>query len=355
MPSLAANGGADGRRPAKVFGIGLSRTGTTSLTHALIALGYRALHFPFDADTQREIAAYLESGAEAIELSILGEYDALADIPICCTYQGLDHAYPGSRFILTVRDKASWLDSVERFWEKLLEPVVSGQPEFITAQYIGFLQQALVQQTLGSTRPDAKGRGAATFDREIFGRVYDSYHQQVFDFFRGREDQLLVLNIVGGEGWEKLAPFLGQPIPQEPFPSEMRLREPDARTADGNGSATSPEDRIGAVRAYIDAFRSRDLDSAVDCFAADAVLKFVDQRYTGQQSIAEWHRERFKAGATVEKVGTYEAGADRVTVELVVGSKVLKRWRVKFRGRAAFRLAGAKIQEMGLEDIRLVR
>jgi hypothetical protein len=38
----------------KVFGIGLSRTGSMSLTEALTILGFRALHFPADPVTQRE-------------------------------------------------------------------------------------------------------------------------------------------------------------------------------------------------------------------------------------------------------------------------------------------------------------
>ena len=32
------------------------------------------------------------------------------------------------------------------------------------------------------------------------------------------EDRLLVIDIVGGDGWEQLCPFLGVPIPEEPFP-----------------------------------------------------------------------------------------------------------------------------------------
>ena len=32
------------------------------------------------------------------------------------------------------------------------------------------------------------------------------------------EDRLLVLDIVGGDGWEVLCPFLGLPIPHQPFP-----------------------------------------------------------------------------------------------------------------------------------------
>lgn len=362
MPSPTTSADPGPRGATNVFGIGLGRTGTTSLNNALIMLGYRAMHFPFDDATRREIADYVDSGAERIELTILREYDALTDIPVCCIYQGLDRAYPGSRFILTVRDKETWLNSCERLWTKLGEHMVRGDPEFVAVQYIGFLQRTLAQRTLAYAPPSTiDGVQTAIFDREIFAQTYDAYHREVYDYFRDRPADLLTLNIVGGEGWETLAPFLGLPIPEKPFPFEMRLRERGESedsvlvAAGGSGGGMDTQARIDRVHAYVDAFRSHDLDSAMHCFADDAVLQFLDRRVSGQDDIAAWHRDRFKAGATVERVGAIETKADRVTVELVVGSKILKRWRVKLRGRAAFRLADDKIREMGLEDIRLAR
>ena len=45
-------------KPTKVFGIGLSKTGTTSLTSALGGLGYRAIHYPPLPDLRRTLADY---------------------------------------------------------------------------------------------------------------------------------------------------------------------------------------------------------------------------------------------------------------------------------------------------------
>ena len=39
------------------------------------------------------------------------------------------------------------------------------------------------------------------------------------EYFKDRPGDLLVMNICEGEGWEKLCPFLGVPIPNEPFPN----------------------------------------------------------------------------------------------------------------------------------------
>ena len=75
----------------KVFGIGLSKTGTTSLSAALAILGYRSKHFPKDEDFAR--------------------YDAFSDITVAMKFKTLDRFFPGSQFIYTVRDEPAWLAS----------------------------------------------------------------------------------------------------------------------------------------------------------------------------------------------------------------------------------------------------
>ncbi len=70
----------------KVFGIGLSRTGTTTLTTALQKLGYKALHFPSDGATQNELYGFFSSDSQFIRLSALEHYDAITDTPVCCTF-----------------------------------------------------------------------------------------------------------------------------------------------------------------------------------------------------------------------------------------------------------------------------
>ena len=56
-------------------------------------------------------------------------------------------------------------------------------------------------------------------------QYFEQYNNSVIDFFKDKPGQLLVLNIPGGDGWEKLCPFLNLPIVDEKFPhiSEMPL------------------------------------------------------------------------------------------------------------------------------------
>ena len=103
----------------KIFGIGLSRTGTKSLTLALNMLGFKVAHYPDDEITLKELMA------EKYNFSILNDFDGITDITVAPFYAQLDNLFPDSKFILTIRDKESWLRSVETHFGK---PVFEGTP-----------------------------------------------------------------------------------------------------------------------------------------------------------------------------------------------------------------------------------
>lgn len=94
----------------RIFGVGLGRTGTASLAQALRLLGFVTDHF---ADYAAHLEHYEETG-EVISLRLLTlqlrEIQAIANgtgLP----FRELDGAFPGSKFILTVREEESWLES----------------------------------------------------------------------------------------------------------------------------------------------------------------------------------------------------------------------------------------------------
>lgn len=191
----------------KVFGIGLERTGTTSLTEALRLLGYRALHFPDDDVTRTEIYDHFKSGRKSIHLSILRHYNALTDTPVCCIYRALDKAYPGSKFILTVREKQAWLQSRSRLVKLQILPQFETLPREHPANvYTRFIGDQLY--------------GPFNYDPD---RAYDFYNAKASQYFRDRPRDFLTLDICAGEGWSKLAPFLGCPVPAVPFPWENAM------------------------------------------------------------------------------------------------------------------------------------
>lgn len=197
------------RRPKeKIFGIGLHKTGTSSLNAALRVLGLRPAHFPFDPTTREESLALLASGGDRLPLTVLRYCDGLIDLPGPATFEALDAAYPGSRFILTVRDREAWLRSCEAFWPSVIEPYLLDHPRDPFSIYLAAAMSALY--------------GLPTFDREQFSRAYDAHMERVARHFRGRENDLLILDICSGDGWPQVCGFLRRPVPDLAFPFENR-------------------------------------------------------------------------------------------------------------------------------------
>jgi len=166
----------------KVFGIGLSRTGAPTLNDSLEMLGYRShfllIHEDLDA--------------------LLPKFDAFTHLPLVEKYAELDRRFPNSKFILSIRERESWLQSCE-------------YRITLAASNASAASLELLQRIYGS----------ATFDRALFSSTYDRYHDEVKQHFKGRDD-LLVLDLCGGEGFEKLCPFLKKDIPQQSFPHSKK-------------------------------------------------------------------------------------------------------------------------------------
>jgi hypothetical protein len=179
----------------KVFGLGLSKTGTSSLTEALNLLGVKSVHYPFDQATVHE----LKTGK--YDLMLLREFQSITDLPAVAFYKEFDAAYPGSKFVLTIRETDSWLRSCEMHW-KLLEDWVESFPEFKQAQ-----------EFFGK-----RVYGRLDFNRDHFAAVYEQHVKDVTAHFQDRPNDLLSLNICAGEGWDKLCPFLNVDQPDAPFP-----------------------------------------------------------------------------------------------------------------------------------------
>lgn len=178
--------------PLKVFGIGLSRTGTKSLNAALRRLGFDVRHYPMDPVTAREVVT-------GRPYSLLRRCDGLTDLHAAVRFRALDARYPGSKFVLTTRDKEPWLDSCRRhFAHHRLE----NDPQPLRSMVIKLRQQAY---------------GVVEFDREVFSAAYDRHVEGVLAHFGSRGD-LVVVNIPGGDGWDVLCPFFERPKPEEPFP-----------------------------------------------------------------------------------------------------------------------------------------
>lgn len=173
----------------KIFGIGLSKTGTTSLASALDILGYRTKDYP-------GVQNYVPGDLGSVDAQVLERYEALTDTPIPSFYRELDRAYPGAKFILTVRDMDGWLQSCRKqFTARLAEKQSEAHNRLFVDLY-----------------------GTAVFDEPQFRAGYERFVAGVLQHFKDRPQDLLVLDVAAGQGWPELCAFLGRPEPQQPFP-----------------------------------------------------------------------------------------------------------------------------------------
>ncbi len=173
----------------KVFGIGLSKTGTSSLAHALKLLDYNIKDCP-------GVTTYAKGDIASIDQNILANHDALTDTPIPSLYQELDKKYPGSKFILTIREMNGWLKSCKKqFNQKSADKQSDAQNNLFLDLY-----------------------GTTVFDEDKFKQSYLDFVERVKIYFKDRPNDLLIIDVIKGEGWEKLCPFLDKPLPHIPFP-----------------------------------------------------------------------------------------------------------------------------------------
>jgi Sulfotransferase domain len=186
--------------PTRVFGIGLHKTATTSLHCAFRKLGYDSLHWGVGQ------APLIWQEMEKFGISkTLEQFYALSDLPIPLLYEKLDKAYPGSKFILTVRDSEKWIKSVEGLYSYKTNPTRWTWDAYpITNR----LHRALY--------------GRIDFDRHTMLMTYHQHNRGVIKYFKDRPHDLLVMD--GKHSWEKLCSFLGEKIPNEPYPTEYVTR-----------------------------------------------------------------------------------------------------------------------------------
>jgi hypothetical protein len=177
----------------KVFGIGVFKTGLTSLGRALELLGYRiALEEWYHGKIVDDPWA-VRSAVSAEDLATIvaraHEYDAHVDYPWMFRFREMDAIFPDAHFIHTVRE-----------------------PENVARSHQNH------RRANGTREEDIPSK------ERIIGRYLD-HGELVLQHFRGRQN-LLVMNIEAGAGWETICGFLDKPIPAAPFPWANRGKYP---------------------------------------------------------------------------------------------------------------------------------
>lgn len=177
----------------RILGVGLSRTGTTSLHRALGILGFKSLHYD-----QSRLNDVLDGSNPNPDFRRYDDVDAVTDIPTAWFYDELLSAYPDCRCVLTVRDEDAWWRSVQAHFQKPWQP----------------------EKDPFKVRLRTYVYGSLTPHEFLFRKRYREHNDRVRRVVP--PDKLLVMNIPAGDGWTVLCPFLGVPVPAAPFPQHDR-------------------------------------------------------------------------------------------------------------------------------------
>lgn len=161
----------------KIFIIGLPRTATTSVCKAMLELGFKTAHTAYTRDA-------------------LEQAQVIADTPVFCDYQQLDVRYPGAKFIYLTRELSLWLPSIR---------------QLLTRMYPN------LQRTDGGFNPTLKRCYKETFaplSQENIGKdqylagCYRRHYLGVKQYFAGREQDLLTLDVSDSDSFQRLLAFL---------------------------------------------------------------------------------------------------------------------------------------------------
>ena len=190
-------------KPTKVFQIGFSKCGTSTIAYFFNHNGVPAVHHDYGR-LPRSIYDNYVNGRPLIspqyqQALVFTDMEMLYKEPVVNVgvqyFKDLDRQYPGSKFILNTRNKAAWLKSrskqpISPSNESLLE--VSAKLQNITTQEM----------------------------EQRWSKVWDEHHASVKEYFKNRLQDLIVFDIEN-DSPDRLVEF---------FKDDFKL-SPDAYTA----------------------------------------------------------------------------------------------------------------------------
>lgn len=207
----------------KVFCIGLNKTGTTSMAKAFNDLG-------LVVGLQRPAELLLKDWARRDFHRIFlycHTAQAFQDIPFSLpfTFQALDRRFPGSKFILTLRDSPEqWYESLTRFHASIIgRGRIPTMDDLMEATYNFRGAMYVANRLIFNTPPDDPYNQASLIS------YYNTHNMAVLEYFRHRPEDLLALNVAEPGAYERLSNFLGKPCPARDFPWENKTAGVDSR------------------------------------------------------------------------------------------------------------------------------
>ncbi len=181
----------DGLACRKVVGLGLARTGTTSLHNALVLAGLNSA--PSSAVLLDAVGA-----VERLDLGFLAGHDAFFDNPVPFLARELDSVLPDARFVITWRPCDEWLGSMQWLFGPGMERLDR------RTRRLGHHVHRVVY-------------GTDRFDENVLAEIHGQHYEWLRSWSKDRDD-VLWLDLRDGLDWEPLSGFIDVVPPELPFP-----------------------------------------------------------------------------------------------------------------------------------------
>ncbi|MDJ0922723.1 MAG: sulfotransferase [Henriciella sp.] len=194
----------------KVIGAGFGRTGTMSMKAALEQLGYRKCHHMLEvlkpkAEKQLDFWDRIGKGERPGWDEVFDGFEASVDFPSCVYWQELADAYPDAKVVLTVRSFESWYDSASSTIYATAKSMPSWTKLIPRARKIDRVTHNIIWN----------GKFDGRFEDKAYAqKVWNDHISAVKTAIP--PERLLVFEVK--EGWAPLCDFLGDPVPDKPFP-----------------------------------------------------------------------------------------------------------------------------------------
>ncbi|WP_297897311.1 sulfotransferase family protein [Shewanella sp.] len=163
----------------KIIIIGLPRTGTTSVSVALLEQGLKVAHMAFTK------AAFMQA-------------DAISDAPCFSDFKQLDELFPGAKFIYLDRKLDSWVPSMQMLLSRML-PHLDDK----TGRFHPIMKRSF-RHCFGV------GEVQEPQDEQHLIDCYQRHKTEVVNYFAGRHD-LLCIDISQQGALGQLLQFMAQP------------------------------------------------------------------------------------------------------------------------------------------------
>ena len=186
----------------KVFGIGSSKTGTTSLSHALKRHHFKI--YPGSYTSANHLMPMIKDKNYKSFFEVINKFDCFDDVPFSHgeIYKILYKKYHNAKFILTVRDPDSWFKSLSHQLTFNRDKKMLPLQKCIECGWDGLHDH--IKLTYGNI--------SLHKDKKYIIKTYEKRNKEIQEFFKDKPGKLLVMDICCGDDKENmklLKKFLG--------------------------------------------------------------------------------------------------------------------------------------------------